>query len=243
MSTFWGPLRDRTPARIGLSRAGDAAATRHVLESAEALALARDAVHGRLDVDRLRTELRGLGLGEPVHVPSAAPDRPAFLRRPDLGRRPAGDVDLPAANLALVVADGLSAEAAARHATGVLTALLPELRDGLTAGWTIGPPVIATQARVALGDHVGAAQGAMLGLVLIGERPGLSAHDSLGAYLTWAPAPGTADSARNCVSNIRPPHGLDHAAAAHTLARLIAGAQRIEATGVRLKDTSGLLES
>ncbi|OLT47031.1 ethanolamine ammonia-lyase [Saccharomonospora sp. CUA-673] len=242
MSTFWDPLRGRTPARIGLDRVGDAAATRHVLESAEALALARDAVHGALDVDALAGDLRGLGLGEPVHVPSAAPDRATYLSRPDLGRRPAAEPrDLPAADLAVIVADGLSAEATARHATGVLTALLPELRSAGDDA-VIGPPVIATQARVAIGDHIGAAQQATLALVLIGERPGLSAHDSLGAYLTWAPAPGVADSARNCVSNIRPPHGLDHAAAARTLARLITGARRIEATGIRLKDTTGLLE-
>lgn len=237
MSTFWEPLRQRTPARIGLDRAGDAARTRHVLESAEALALARDAVHGSLDVDRLGGELRALGLGEPVHVPSAAPDRATYLSRPDLGRRPADVPELAPADLTLVAADGLSAEATARHAAGVLAALLPELPGDLT----VGPPVIATQARVALADHVGAAQRARLCLVVIGERPGLSAHDSLGAYLTWAPAPGTADSARNCVSNIRRPHGLGHADAARTLARLIAGARRIEATGVQLKDTSGLL--
>ncbi|MBB3052590.1 ethanolamine ammonia-lyase small subunit [Prauserella isguenensis] len=237
MSTFWDPLRHRTPARIGLDRVGDAARTRHVLESAEALALARDAVHGSLDVDRLGDELRALGIGEPVHVPSAAPDRATYLSRPDLGRRPADVPVLAPADLTLVVADGLSAEATALHAAGVLAALLAELPGDLT----VGPPIIATQARVALADHIGAAQEARLCVVVIGERPGLSAHDSLGAYVTWAPAPGTADSARNCVSNIRRPHGLGHADAARTLARLIAGARRIEATGVQLKDTSGRL--
>lgn len=239
MSTFWDPLRALTPARIGLTRSGDGVSTRHVLEAAEALALARDAVHGRLDVERLARELRGLGLGEPVHVPSAAPDRATYLSRPDLGRRPA---EPPPAreepvDLAVVLADGLSAEAVQRHAVPLLEALLPEL----DAGTSVAPPVIATQARVALGDHIGAALRARLVLVLIGERPGLSSHDSLGAYLTWAPAPGVQDSARNCVSNIRPPHGLDHAAAARTLAGLLAGARRLEATGVRLKDTGGLL--
>ncbi|MFC4000274.1 ethanolamine ammonia-lyase subunit EutC [Prauserella oleivorans] len=239
MSTFWEPLRALTPARIGLARSGDGVGTRHVLEAAEALALARDAVHGRLDVERLTDELRGLGLGEPVHVPSAAPDRATYLSRPDLGRRPAAPP--PAreepVDLAVVLADGLSAEAVHRHAVPLLEALLPEL----DAGTSVAPPVIATQARVALGDHIGAALRARLVLVLIGERPGLSSHDSLGAYLTWAPAPGVQDSARNCVSNIHPPHGLDHAAAARTLAGLMAGARRLEATGVRLKDTGGLL--
>lgn len=239
MTTFWESLRAHTPARIGLGRAGDAVSTRHVLESAEALALARDAVHGQLDVDLLIDQLRRLGLGDPVHLPSAAPDRATYLSRPDLGRTLAeAPPDVTPADLVVVVADGLSAEAVHRHAAGVLAALLPQL----PADVTVAPPVIATQARVALGDPIGTAWRATLALVLIGERPGLSAHDSLGAYLTWAPAQGTADSARNCVSNIHPPHGLDHQTAAGTLARLITGARRIAATGITLKDTGDLLE-
>jgi ethanolamine ammonia-lyase small subunit len=122
-----------------------------------------------------------------------------------------------------------------RHAVPLLRQLLTEGPPGLT----VGVPVVATQARVALGDHVGAALHARMVLVLIGERPGLSSADSLGAYLTWQPRPGVADSARNCVSNIRPPHGLTYATAARTLMNLIAGAREIEATGIRLKDTSG----
>jgi ethanolamine ammonia-lyase small subunit len=119
----------------------------------------------------------------------------------------------------------------AAHAVPVLRELLPLL----DAGTQVAAPVVATQARVALGDHVGSALGARLLLVLIGERPGLSSHDSLGAYLTWEARPGVPDAARNCVSNIRPPHGLDHATAARTIAGLIVGARRLGATGVRLK--------
>jgi ethanolamine ammonia-lyase small subunit len=236
---FWTALRARTPARVGLHRVGDGVGTRHVLEAAEAHAFARDAVHGQLDVPALTAELAPLGLGPVLHVPSAAPDRATYLTRPDLGRTPgepprrgAGPVDL-----CVVLADGLSAEAVHRHGVPVLRELLPLL----DAGTTLAPPVVATQARVALGDHVGAALEARLVVVLIGERPGLSSSDSLGAYLTWLPTPGVLDSARNCVSNIRPPHGLDHASAARTLARLVAGARRLGATGVRLKDPGELV--
>ncbi|TIC87777.1 ethanolamine ammonia-lyase subunit EutC [Nocardioides sp. GY 10113] len=240
---FWAHLRGATPARIGLGRAGNALTTAAVLEAGAAHALARDAVHRPVDVGALAVDLSALGLGEVRTVASAAPDRATYLTRPDLGRVPAPGraglaalADLAPApdadpGLAVVVADGLSSAAVEAHAAPLLAALLP-LLDAATR---VAPPVIATQARVALGDHVGQALGARLLLVLIGERPGLSASDSLGAYLTWQPRPGVQDSARNCVSNIRPPHGLDYDTAARTIASLVAGARTLGATGVRLK--------
>lgn len=238
---FWAALRDSTPSRIGLGRAGDATSTRAVLEAGAAHALARDAVHLPLDVDGLVEELSELSEAAPLIVTSAAPDRATYLTRPDLGRRLADDVDLPRptdpVDLAVVLADGLSATGVRTHAVALLRALLPLL----DAGTTLAPVTIATQARVAIGDQVGAALNARMVLVLVGERPGLSASDSLGAYLTWAPGPGIADSARNCVSNIRPPHGLTYDAAARTLAALMAGARQLGGTGVRLKDVGGEL--
>lgn len=241
-SDFWEHLRATTPARIGLGRAGDAVPTREVLDFGAAHAAARDAVHLPLDVAAVVKGLTGLGLGDPAVIMSAAPDRATYLTRPDLGRVPAPDAVLPGpagAELAVVVADGLSAAAVERHAVPLLETLLPLLEEATT----VAAPVVATQARVALGDHVGQALGARLVLVLIGERPGLSASDSLGAYLTWAPRPGVLDSARNCVSNIRPPHGLDYGSAARTIASLIVGARQLGATGVRLKAGAGELEA
>ena len=236
MSEFWEPLRRATPARIGLGRAGNSVPTAEVLAFGAAHAAARDAVHLPLDVEALVQALDGLGLGTPRVVASAAPDRATYLTRPDLGRVPGADLELGpgGAEIAVVVADGLSAEAVAKHAVPLLEHLVP-LLDSAT---TLAAPVVATQARVALGDHIGRALGARLVLVLIGERPGLSSSDSLGAYLTWDPRPGVVDSARNCVSNIRPPHGLDHATAARTIASLVAGARALGATGVVLKDGS-----
>lgn len=240
MSDFWEPLRAGTPARVGLPRSGDALRTTDLLALGAAHALARDAVHRPLDVDALVAGLAGLGLGAPRVLRSAAPDRATYLTRPDLGRTPAeplpaaSDADgAPACDLAVLVADGLSAEAVERHAVPLLEALLP-----LLPHLDVAAPWVGLQARVALGDHVGAHLGAALVLVLVGERPGLSSTDSLGAYLTWAPRPGVLDSARNCVSNVRPPHGLDHATAARTLAALAEGAHRLGATGVRLKAPS-----
>ena len=195
-------------------------------------AAARDAVQARLDPEGLAATLAPLAT---IAVASQAPDRTTYLRRPDLGRRlfagSAAALRPGRWDLAIVAADGLSATAVHAHAAPLIMALT----DRLT-GWRIAPVVIATQARVALGDEIGAGIGADMVLVLIGERPGLSAPDSLGAYLTWAPAVGTPDSARNCVSNIRPPHGLNYAEAADTLVWLMTEARMRSLTGVALKD-------
>lgn len=228
----WLPIRRFTAARVGLPRAGNALATQAVLELGSAHAAARDAVHVPLDVAQLSDELRRLGLGEPMVVASAASTRGEYLRRPDLGRRPA-QVIVPSPDehdVAIIVVDGLSPRAVQEHAYPLLAALLPRL-----PGLRIAAPVIATQGRVALGDHIGAAIRAEVVVVLIGERPGLSAADSLGAYLTYDPTPGRADSERNCVSNIRPPGGLSYDLASSTLAALLHASRARGASGVGLK--------
>ena len=228
----WAEIQRLTAARIGLARAGPSLATRPLLEFRLAQARARDAVHVPLDEASLRAALPSSAL----LVASRAEHRRAYLMRPDLGRALADPAALAphhgACDLAIVVADGLSAAAAERHAPPVLGALLPSLAD-----WSLAPLVIARHARVALGDRIAEALGAAAVLILIGERPGLSAPDSLGAYLTWSPNPTTTDAARNCVSNIRP-DGLDYAAAARTLAYLLARMRTLRRSGLALKDDS-----
>ncbi|WP_280275106.1 ethanolamine ammonia-lyase subunit EutC [Nocardia wallacei] len=239
---FWDELRKVTQARIGLGRAGDALPTWRVLELAAAHAEARDAVHTPLDVTSLTAAVTELGLGRPIHVRSRAADRSEYLRRPDLGRLPetdlAQELSPDGCDIAVILADGLSPRAVHEHGPAVLAAL----KDELAQRYRLAPPVIATQARVALGDHIGQALRADTVLVLIGERPGLSVADSLGVYLTHRPRPGCADSQRNCVSNIHPPEGLGYAAAAQVVAGLVAGARRLGRSGVELKDTSGRAE-
>jgi len=231
-------LRTATRARVALGRAGDGLPTDRLLEFRAAHAAARDAVHTSLDVEAVVAELSGLG-PDVLTVTSAAPDRATYLQRPDLGRELAEGTDLPAGehDLALVVADGLSPRAVADHAAGTVGAILERL-----AGWSVAPLVVATQARVALGDPVGEALGARIVVVVIGERPGLSSADSLGLYLTWGPRPGRADSERNCISNVRPPHGLGYAQAAETLAGLLLASRELGASGVVLKDEGPALE-
>ena len=235
----WALLRTVTRARIGLPRTGDALSTAAVLELAGDHALARDAVHDLLVSATLRDDL----VGHPVvEVCSAAPDRATYLQRPDLGRRlaPASrDLLLPGPyDVVFVLADGLSARAVHAHGVATLRATLGHL-----VGWSVGPVVVATQARVALGDEVGELLAARCVVVLIGERPGLSAPDSLGAYLTWGPRPGRRDSERNCLSNIRPPQGQAVEGAAQTLALLLGEARRRELSGVALKDDFGQLDA
>ncbi|MEA1673055.1 ethanolamine ammonia-lyase subunit EutC [Nitrospirillum sp. BR 11163] len=242
-SDAWTHLAAATPARIALGRAGDSLPTAEVLRFALAHAQARDAVHTPFDAAGLVEQLTALGVA-PVAVHSAAPDRATYLSRPDLGRlldTPSrlALAALPTASpdLSVVIADGLSATAVHRQALPLLAAFLPWVRQ---EGWRLAPVVVASQARVALGDAVGQALGARAVAVLIGERPGLSAPDSLGVYLTLNPAPGRLDAERNCLSNIRD-GGLGHELAAFKLAWLLREAWRRQVTGVALKDESDRL--
>jgi ethanolamine ammonia-lyase small subunit len=239
----WAHVRRLTPARVALGRTGSALPTEEVLRFALAHAQARDAVHIPVDLDRLEAALRAAGF-ETLQVESAAVNRVTYLARPDLGRRLAEPARALLRNgrrlqphLAIVVADGLSSPAAVAHAAPLLAELAPRLEK---SGLTTGPIVIATQARVALGDEIGFLLRARAVLVLIGERPGLSSPDSLGAYLTFAPRVGRNDADRNCVSNIRPA-GLSYDLAAFKLAWLIDQAFQRQLTGVALKDDSGTL--
>lgn len=236
----WATLRRHTPARIALGRSGAGLPTHEVLRLAAAHAQARDAVHVALDVAALQADLAAARLPCGPLLHSQAGDRATYLRRPDLGRllTPASADALQAVaggpvDLAVVLADGLSAVALQRHAVPLLQALTAALAGRLL----LAPPLIALQARVALGDPIGALLHARLVLVLIGERPGLSSPDSLGAYLTHAPQPGCHDAQRNCVSNIRP-QGLQPAVAAQRLAWLVNEALRRRLTGIGLKDDS-----
>ncbi len=246
-------LRAYTNARVALRSAGRSLATSELLDMAGSLAEARDAVHARLSTITLVPQLAALGL-EVFLVKSAAGDRGEYLRRPDLGRRlsaesraaleescePTQSQRLPlsgAPRLVIVVADGLSALAAERHAVPVVDSLLPALVD-----WRVGPVVVAEEARVAIGDQIGEVLGAAATLLLIGERPGLSAPDSLGAYITWAPKVGRSDAERNCVSNIRP-EGLSYSLAAGRIAGYLAQARRLRLTGIALKEEAGQLEA
>lgn len=234
---LWVALRAATSARIGLPRVGSAIATREHLAFQLAHAQAQDAVHEALDLAQIESALKARGL-DYVWVSSRAVTRESYLLRPDLGRRLSDDgrVALEGmgqeCDLAFVVADGLSARAVQHHAVPLIDEVARLLHG---AAWRIGPVVIARQARVAIGDEIGQLLGAHMVVMLIGERPGLTSPDSLGAYITWAPVPGRHDAERNCLSNIRP-EGMGYAEAAQRLVYLCSAARQRKLTGVGLKD-------
>jgi ethanolamine ammonia-lyase small subunit len=233
----WARMRAATPARIALPRAGAAIATPAHLAFQLAHARARDAVHAPFDPDALLEGLRERGLAT-LKLHSAAADRTVYLARPDLGRRlDAASRSAVAAvprgcHLVFVIADGLSPRAVASHALPLIDASLPTLRR---EGWRIGPVAVVAQGRVAIGDEIGELLGAALVCVLIGERPGLTSPDSLGAYLTWQPRIGRTDAERNCLSNIRPA-GMAYDQASERLMYLCREARLRQCTGVMLKD-------
>jgi ethanolamine ammonia-lyase small subunit len=234
-------LRNLTPARVGLGRTGASMSTEALLEFTLDHARARDAVHTVFDVPAVISGLSDLGV-RAFEVSSRAGNRSDYLRRPDLGRMldPASQQLLASCNngscrLAIVVGDGLSPAAVNAHAIELVRSLIPRLAaDGIE----IGQAVVASGTRVALGDEIGAILGARMIVMLIGERPGLSAPHSLGAYLTFAPRPGRTDAERNCVSNIHG-SGLGYDEAAFRIAWLIREGLAREITGVALKDESG----
>ncbi|MCA1005631.1 ethanolamine ammonia-lyase subunit EutC [Rhodococcus hoagii] len=235
MTDPWDDLRRHTQARIGLGRTGNGVPTSRHLQFVAAHAAARDAVHAPLDVADSADRIREVGIGTPLIVRSAAGDRATYLRRPDLGRILEPGTALPhnGSDIGIALCDGLSATALAAHGPALVAAIVRAL-----PGLTFAPPVIATQARVALGDHIGELLGVATMLVLIGERPGLSVADSVGIYLTHHPRPGRSDAQRNCVSNIHPPDGMTYEHAARVVAALVGGARRLGASGVALKDSS-----
>jgi ethanolamine ammonia-lyase small subunit len=240
----WSQLRRITNARIALGRAGGSLPTAPMLDFQLAHARARDAVHLPFDAAGVKRQLTERGY-QLLDVHSRVADRLIYLQRPDLGRR----LDSPSKktlqqvagahsggfDAVFVIADGLSALAVHSHAIAVLDRAWAAL---VQEGWRLAPVVVASQSRVALGDEIGGLLGAGQVAILIGERPGLSAADSLGIYLTYGPRVGRTDAERNCISNIRP-EGLDYQAAVRKLVHLMKEARRLQLTGVGLKDESG----
>lgn len=241
----WEGLRRFTDARIALGRAGVSLPTRPMLDFQYAHARARDAVHLPMDREGICARMEA-ALFPVVELRSAAPDRLTYLQRPDLGRRLCADsrqrLESLAENgargfdVAFVVADGLSAFAVNEHALAMLEAIRPHLVE---AGWRMAPVALVEQGRVAIGDEIGAILDAAIVVVLIGERPGLSAPDSLGLYMTFGPKIGLTDEARNCISNVRP-QGQSFPDAARRLFYLLAEARRRGLSGVALKDDSDM---
>jgi ethanolamine ammonia-lyase small subunit len=235
----WAPLRKYTSARIGLPRAGTSVSTAELLAFQLAHAQARDAVLKGWDAQLFCRELSDAGI-ESLVAHSCATDRTTYLARPDLGRQLAAKSleELTARRVekapdaALIMSDGLSATAVHSHGLATLRALLDAFRR---RALQVSPVVLVQNGRVALSDVIGEALGARAVVIVLGERPGLSAADSLGMYLTHGPKRGNSDAQRNCISNVREPGGLSPLAAAEQLAFLLTRALEQGVSGVALK--------
>ncbi|PCH85759.1 MAG: ethanolamine ammonia-lyase [Piscirickettsiaceae bacterium] len=234
----WHHLKQFTSARIGLGRAGGSIQTNDWLDFKLAHARARDAVHCEFDTKLLIKQLRDLGK-ETLLLSSKIENRTEYLKRPDLGRRLdgvsehlLGMSEEEPSDLVIIVSDGLSATAVHAHVASLLNILIPKL---LAADWTLSSIVIVRYGRVAIEDEIGAALGVDVALMLIGERPGLTAPDSLGAYLVHAPNVNNTDANRNCVSNIRPA-GLSYQKAADIIYYLLNEMRQRRLSGIELKD-------
>lgn len=227
-------IRALTEARLTFGPRGRAVDTGAALAFALDHARARAAVTAELDLPALTAALDRSGLAHRL-VTSAAGGRDSFIRRPDLGRRLPEDgaralAGIGPVDVALVLGDGLSATAVALNGAAFMADLAARLdRMGLS----VSPVILARQARVALGDKIALAMGAGTVVMALGERPGLSAADSLGVYITHQPRADTQDSARNCISNIRDA-GTSVAKAATQAASLVSVMRATGQSGVAL---------
>lgn len=234
----WHSLKVFTNARIALGKTGTAIPLKEVLQFKLAFAHARDAVYSVLDNKDLSSRLASFQF--PIYfIESKADNRAVYLQRPDLGKslndhskNQILNVNHPHYDIAIILADGLSATAINNHAIPILQLLVPMLQQ---LRYVISPIVVVQNARVAISDEVGSLLNAKLSLVLIGERPGLTSPDSMGAYLTYNPTPGLTDESRNCISNIRP-EGLQYKPATEKILYLIQESLRLKLSGVSLKD-------
>lgn len=238
----WESLKEFTAARIALGRAGDSIPMRQSLEFKLAHAHARDAVYSTLDTEKLTEELQLLNI--PVlKLHSQATTRQIYLQRPDLGRltdetsAQIVNTHIIPSDICIILADGLSANAINNNAALLLAELVPLLKG---VNYKLSPLCLAEQARVAIADPIAYGLQSRLSIILIGERPGLSSADSIGAYLTYNPKPGLTDESRNCVSNIRQ-DGLPFKLAAEKIFYLVQEAFKRQLSGVELKDNAGLL--
>lgn len=227
-----------TPARIRVGRAGTAYPTSLLLQLRADHATARDAVYSQVEYGSgaIADALAGL---DPVHLASAAGDRNRYLVRPDLGRMldtesrtvlaRCGTMD---ADLQIVLGDGLSGTAVLHQ----VPLLLPALADGARArGWTCGRIVTVENCRVGVMNDIGRILGSGVVVLLIDERPGLRAADSLSAYMAWRPGPGDNDADRNLVANIHA-RGIRPAEAVKRILDLAAQMQERRYSGVAIKE-------
>ena len=236
-------IREITSARIGIGRCGASLTTSEILDFDQAHARARDAVWADFDPLSLYHELnqddiKQNMIGEITILQSAAINRATYLKRPDLGRR----LDIASVEkleklhknpeLVIILSDGLSSLALINQVSAIIQSLIKQLFDDHLR---IGPILIIPRARVGIVDQVGELTGARSVAIMLGERPGLSAPESLGIYYTYMPRFGFTDADRNCITNIHA-QGLAPEVAATMLRQIILQSHQFHQSGVILSE-------
>jgi ethanolamine ammonia-lyase small subunit len=235
----WQTLRQFTQARIAQGHVGCGTPTKALLDFQLAHAAARDAVHQPWDVEQFAQSVQDFGL-ETLCLTTPITNRQQYLLRPDLGRQLSENSQqllktrsIKPCDVVLIITNGLSSKALDAHGLPLLETLLAAFK---TSTIQLGPICLIPDGRVALSDQIGALTAARLVIMIVGERPGLSAADSLGIYLTHSPRLENTDADRNCISNVRPPEGLSYKEAAAKTLYLSQKALQCGFTGVALKD-------
>ena len=223
-------LKLRTPARLGMGKAGPRYKTLTMLRFRADHAAAQDAVFSETPQDFA-------GKNGLVPVKTCCKDKEEYLTRPDLGRcfdRKNQEIiknSVPTApTVQLVVGDGLSSAAVLHNAMDCMAAI----RDGLKGkGIEVGQPLFVRYCRVGAGDAIGDVTGCQLVCMLVGERPGLVTDKSMSCYITYKPHTGVSESSRTVVSNIHPQGTPAVEAGAH-VAELIEKILKKKVSGVGL---------
>src|SRR5436309_11393157 len=137
-------IRQRTPARVLVERAGAAYRTATQLELRQAHAAARDAVRTEFE---LQTDLGAdfVAHWKLIEVSTCATSKDEYLLRPDLGRRLSDDARRKLegfpnkSDLQVVMGDGLSVTAIVTQ----IQQLLPLIfEQSCSRGWTFGRPFV-----------------------------------------------------------------------------------------------------
>lgn len=240
-SDAWQFLQNYTPARIARGRAGHSIPTSELLKFQVDHAQARDAVYSQLNTQQLNKSIIETFDLQILNLKSEINNRSQYLQRPDFGRTLSQtsrenlkNINCSESDICIVITDGLSAEAVNQNALLILEILIPKLR---AINWKIAPICIVEQGRVAIADEVGFLLKSEIVIILIGERPGLTSPNSMGAYITFHPHVGMTDESRNCVSNIRP-EGLNFQMATDKILYLLTEMKTKKLSGVGLKDES-----
>lgn len=233
--------KEYTQARVGLGNIGSGLPTSAWLEFSYQHAAAVDAIQEPWDFQSLKQF--------PTQVLNTQiQNREEYLLRPDKGRKLNQESrraleQLPKnqdLNVLIVASNGLSSFAVTNHLEKYLSGLRKDLEDSQIP-ISQNKVFLVPNARVVLIDDIGEILRPTIGIMIIGERPGLSSPDSLAVYLTYMPSLGRSDADRNCISNIRTPHGLTYTEARLKTMFLIRESIRRQLSGVQLKEESNLL--